>query len=501
MRLRFGDYLPDQPDLSNQKGLSKAVNMFPHSGGWKQVPGLAAIGGATAIDAYPRGSISGLTSGGSGFTFAGDGTKLYRLRDGGMADVSKSGGYSLGANDRWDFDLFDQTVFAVAPNINSQFYSLSTLDNFADVDLGMPRASHIGVVGAFVMVGNLYDRNSGRLPEAIHWSAIRQPLYWPTVGSDEAISVQSDRQVLEGGGGWVQDVIGGAEVGAVFQERAIWRMDHQGGDLFFAIRRVERGAGMLIPGSAVAFERSIFFIAEDGFRIFDYTQSVNIGKDRINSTFLADVDQDYLDRVTVARDPDSTRIWISYPGSGNTSGRPNKYIVYDYALDKWGHGELEHEGLVERAADNARSLDAPATATDPSNIDDATYGKDSFDERGSVSGGTRLGAFNTSFVVSDFSGDPLAARAETGELEFFEGQLAHISEVRPQVDGRDISLLLQTRMRRGENAEWGDEIRMDDEGKCNPRVVSRYHKIAALMPAGWDDAIGLDVIATPAGRR
>ena len=54
---------------------------------------------------------------------------------------------------------------------------------------------------------------------------------------DLAASVQSDNQTLQGDGGWIQAVTPGSEVGAIFQERAIWRMDYRGGDIVFDVER------------------------------------------------------------------------------------------------------------------------------------------------------------------------------------------------------------------------------------------------------------------------
>ena len=71
---------------------------------------------------------------------------------------------------------------------------------------------------------------------------------------------------------------------------------------------------------SVPFGRRVFYLAEDGFYLFDYTESQPVGDDRVDRTFLADIDSDYFHRVSAVSDPDEKRIWILYPGSWNASG-------------------------------------------------------------------------------------------------------------------------------------------------------------------------------------
>jgi hypothetical protein len=476
--------------------------MLPKAVGYRPLQSLVALPNATALTARPRGSISGITASGNGFMFAGDATKLYRQTDSAMSDVTRtSGAYILGTDHRWSFAKFGETIFAVAPTEDTQFYTMGSSSNFAQLSPNAPRARHVAVIGDFVMMGNIYDPAVGPLPESISWPAFRNPFLWPVVGSDEAVSVQADRQPLEGGGGWVQDLIGGAEVGAVFQERAVWRLDYVGGQDIFQINRVENSVGMLVPESAVAFERQIFYIAEDGFRVFNYTESENIGKERVNRTFLADLDPIYLDRVWVAKDPDETVIWIAYPGSGNTDGRPNRLIFWDYKLNKYTESDFDLESLIQNATQSALSIDAPTTATDPGDIDAAPQATTSFDERGTAAGSTRMGAFDTSFVASDFSGADLEGLIETGDLELNPGGRAFINETRPLVDSRDAMVAVASTGRRNETMAFGRFVKMDDDGSVPHRSDGRYHRLQVKLPVGWSEAVGIDITAVGGGRR
>ncbi len=502
MRLVFGNYAPDLPPLVNQSGLNQARNMLPKAGGYGQVRGLSAISGATVLSERPRGAISGIDPSGTGYLYAGSGTKLWVQRDAGMTDISKSGGYAMSPTERWSFAKFGNRIYAANMNNTIQHHVLGSPLTFLDVPRLAPRARHIATIGNFLFAGHIYDPVDGPMPDAVSWSGIDNALLWPAVASDDAAQVQADRQPLEGNGGQVQDVVSAGEIGIVFQERAIHRFDYVGGAGIFEKNRMEQGNGMLIPYSAVPFERMVFYIAEDGFRLFDYTASTSIGKDRLSSTFFADLDTAYLDRVETAKDPDRTVIWVIYAGAGNTGGRPNKAIWYDYQLNRFSHGALELEGLIQNATTTPPSIDAPASAGDPDDVDDAS-GEFSFDDRPTDTGNSRMGAFDSTFLASDFTGGLLEGLIETGDIEGAPGKFFWLDRIRPLVDDRKVEISVAEMERRvdAKDLVWGPYIPMDEDGTIPIRSDARYHRLRIKMPPGWNDAVGLDLLGEVSGDR
>ena len=501
MRLPFGEYSPDIPPLVNGGGLISSLNARPIVGGYEPTRDLAAIPNATALSARPVGALSGIDVDGNGYLYAGDVSKLYVQRDSGIVDISRSSGYTLGSTDRWSFTRFGSRIYAATPSTVIQQHQVGSPDAFADLSLFAPNARHIATIGNFLFAGNIYDPIEGPMPDTVTWPAINNPLNWPDLRTDDAAQFQADRQPLEGNGGWIQDIVSGAEVGVVFQERAIHRFDPIGGADIFRKNRVEEGNGMFVPHSAVAFGRQVFYIAEDGFRIFDLVTSHPIGNNRASATFLADLDGAYLDRVGTAKDPDRNEILTAYPGANNTSGRPNKLIRYDYVLDRFSDGTEDLEALIQNATTSALSIDAPASSGDPDDVDDVT-GEDSFDDRQTTFGSSRMGAFSTTFVANDFSGALREAVLETGDIEGAPGQFFWIESIRPLVYDRKVEIAVSEReFLSDDDPSFGPYNIMDLDGTIPIRSEARYHRLRIKLPAGWQNAVGVDIMGQPSGGR
>lgn len=496
MRVPFGPFAPDLAKIIGPGHLTVAKNVVPSASGYEPYPSLATVTGATALDARARGAISGIDAGGNAFAFAGDQTKLYRITASGAVDVSKAGTtYNCVDKNRWEFAIFDQLVIATNPNDPPQVFDLVMSTRFEDLNVDAPRARHAAVIEDFLFFGNIFDPVLGPLPNAISWSAIGNARSWPTRGTDEALAAQSDLQPLRGDGGWVQAVVPGAEIGAVFQEREISRLDYRGGDVMFEINRVEPNRGALLAGGAVGVGRFVFYLWEDGFYLFDYTSSRPIGKDSVNDFFFTDFDPLFPDRVWMARDPDSTRIFVCYPGVGHTAGTPNRILVYDWALDRFSVLEVTVE-LLTRAVEPGVTLD-----TLPDDDLDGGLGSTSFDDRVTPPGALRIGAFNGAHVFSQFSGPNLAAVLETGDLELTPGRRAMLTEVRPLVDGREATIQIATFGTRQDPLRYGLLARQDEDGKCPVRAEGRYHRLRANLPSGFTVATGLELAFAPRGRR
>lgn len=498
----FGSYQPDLPPILND-GLTVARNTVPAPGGYRPVRALAAVSGFTALAERVKGAIAGIDPAGNPWNFAGTETKLYALRADTQDVTRLSGPYNCTVGQTWEFIAFENYIIAVDGFDDTQVFDLNLSSNFTalgNATTQAPKASHVGVIGSFVMLGNTFDLVNGEGRTAIHWSALNDPFNWPTPGTDVARAVQSDRQVLAGDGGEVQRVVSGAEVGAIFQERAIWRADYRGGDVVFELSRVEPNRGLLVPQIAVPFGRQVFYLAEDGFYLFDYTQSIPIGDNVVDSTFLADLDTEHYHRVSAVKDPDARRIWILYPGSGNSNGTPNRYLVYDWVLNRFSHGDLTAEWLTQ-ASPLGLTLDSPHTADDPDTDGVDGAGLPSFDDRIAHPGALHLGAYSTANALSAFTGAIQPAVLETGRRALRPSMRSLVNAAEVIVDNVNPTIQCAGLSKANGTLNYGQPSRVNEDGISPLRCDARYHAFRVSLPTGWNNALGLHVWSAASGNR
>lgn len=510
MRIAFGEWAPDLPPLVGQKSLTICKNVLPIGGGYGPALDLSALD-SFALSAAPVGAIRGQLSDGTNFFIAGTATTLERRLEASWSDVSRTAGYSnIGPGNRWSMAQHGTSVFAATLSQPMQGFNLASETVFSDVD-GAPRANHLEVAENFLWAGDLFDPILGVARDAVGWSAIGNGFSWPDSTSDSSTAVLSGRQRLEGNGGIVQGIVSGSEVVAIFQDNAIHRADFVGNDIVWQFNRMVTDNGLAIPGAAAAFERSVFFIAEDGFRVFNYTSSENIGKDRVNDWWQDDYDSDYPDSVSVTRDLNATRIRVSYAGAGNTAGRPNRMIIWDFFLNKFAVLEVEHYQVIQ-AGGLAASLDSPATGSDPDILgndpgdgtDTDPPGDESFDDRPLGTGTASPGAFDTSFQLGTFSGTALLGQLETGDLELSPGRRSLLTAIRPEVDGEETTVQVATLAKRGQDVatiEFGVESEMHDDGNCYMRDDGRFHRLRFNLSNQLTAAVAADLTFTATGRR
>jgi hypothetical protein len=109
--IKLGEFLPDQPDYKNG-GATVANNVIPAINGYRSFNNVLPLSGAA--DDYIRGMFAAKDDSGAAAIYVGDETKLYRFdaTDSSLDNISKSGNYSSGVNDKWRFVQFGESVIA-----------------------------------------------------------------------------------------------------------------------------------------------------------------------------------------------------------------------------------------------------------------------------------------------------------------------------------------------------------------------------------------------------
>lgn len=493
-RLKFADYTPDLPALSG--GSNRVKNAYPYGpNNFKQFKNISEV--SDAMDARGQGGIAVQDSSGFTYHYFGNASKLYRMVGTTMTDFSQTGGYSVSSDEHWEFVRVGANILACCINEAVQYQVIGADDAFGDrfTSTLKPKARHAGHFARFLVIGNL-DEGGTLYPNRIRWSGINDD-----ADMDQDADTQSDYRDLEsstGGSSWVQKIIG-REYGIVFQEHSIWRMDYVGSPTVFYLQEVETQRGAFVPGGVIPLGRFVFYIAEDGFHVFDGHQSTPIGHGKIDQTFRNELDDAYKLRITASIDYKNKAIVWAYPTSSATNGNPDRLLIYAWKEGRWTFAEPT--GGVE--------ILIPSLARGVSLDDLDAYGDldsitDSLDSRRWTGGATTFAAIDSANKYAEFTGSALTAEIDTQEGQLFAGQIAVPDSLRPLVEGSSATITAQigSRTRLNDANSFGAVASQETNGLIPVRdqnKADRYHRARIIIAGGFDDAHGVEVNATPQG--
>lgn len=457
---KFGPYTPDKPDYENE-GLTECLNVKPGSGGYRPFPQQTVVS-TNALSATCMGAFSFIDDNNVSKGYVGTNTQLYILNGLTHSDASRSGEYAMFTEDHWHFTKFNDYV--IATNGTDPMQQLQIGDTqFSDITAA-PRARHIGLVKNFLVAGSIVDNRS-----RVHWSAASDPFTWPTPGSITADAVQSGRHDFNNLGGPVQAVIGG-DIGFVFQENAISRMSYVGGSVVFQFDSITNLHGLMCANGYAKVGNLVYFLARDGFYVFDGSQAQPIGQDQIDQFFLSDLNFSHLHRIQCATDPrDNVVIW-SYP-NGSSAGVPNRQVIYNYVTGQWSRSDFT-DTCMFTAFGRGLSLDdmdSEVTATleeVPLPLDSYVYNR----------GRPVLSGYNTSHQLVDYTGTAATAVMDVAEI-MVDGRRSYIRGVRPAIEASSTMVQIGTRNLQTETETYGSSATVQANGVANFRVEGRYHRI------------------------
>lgn len=482
MFIPFGEYTPDLPAYKNP-GSAYVNNVIPMGDGYEPFPALTVY--SDALSARCQGAGSFRDADGTVFNFSGDAAKLYKMASALWSNVSKVGGYATNTDERWSFTQFGRSVIAANYTDATQTFLMGTDSLFSNLSATCPKARYLGVVNDFLVLGNIND--GAAYPNRVQWSPQGNPGgVW---GTDEA--TQADYQDLNAANGWIKQVIGG-EYGVIFQERAIVRMTYAGSPLVFQFDVVEEGRGTQAPGSVIKVGNLIYFIDTDGFYVFNGSSSIPIGDNKVDKTFLSNLDDNYLYRIQAVRDPTKPIIYWIYPGSGNTGGNCNAIIAYNWVTNKFSPVDLTGNDLefIYNLFVEGYTLDQLDSVS--SSIDALTFSLDS----GFWTGGTiQLGGFNANHKVVYLNGSALEATIDTTEVRPNETGRAEIIRIRPAVDSSSATIKIGIRNTQSESVSYGMASSQMSDGSCPVRANARFVRARVSIPAGdsWTHAQGVEI--------
>ena len=459
MQIPFGEWLPDQPEHMNP-GANVATNVYYALNSYKRFPSLVNYS-SNNISTDSRGAGSFRDNSNNVYNFVATNTNIYQL-DGGVFTSRK--GSLTGAND--DFFTFTQFGnYVIASNgINPpQYYLMGTSTNFADLSSivtsgTLPTFRVSGVIRDFLVTGN-HTNNTNR----IQWSGIND------IGTWSSGTKQSDLQDLPGSGGQIVHITSG-EIGYVFRQNQIIRMDYVGGATVFRLSVISPNRGAVYGRTVCQDNRRVFFYADDGFFEINGDTVVSIGAEKVNRFFDADLNKAFTDRICAAVDPfNQLALWL-YPSSNNasnTTGICDRILIYNYATKKWSLANANASTIFSQfvGAYTVELMDIISQ-----NLEDINIALDTDFWNG---GQLLLGAIDSNYKAAIFSGTANQGEIETSEVELYPGFRSNIQSIRPIVDAQ-ATVTIKTRDRLADSVVESSEISMNSTGINPVRQSGRY---------------------------
>lgn len=478
-------YEPDRGIASGAGQIAKGV--LSRSGRYIPLPGLTAYRAGSALVDNCLGGAGFYDSVGAPVTFLGDRSRLYRVLNRAPVDVSKSGGYSGDADWQWSFAQFGDNIMAALRGDTLQRFVLGSSTAFADVS-GAPVAEIV-----FRVRQHLFAC-SGR---TVNWSAFNDVTDWAPSSETQAgnTTIGQDAGIIVAG-------IGG-EQGALFQERGIIRIGYQGGDIPWIFDEVEGGLGACSPSSVRPWGKGAFVVSEGGFYFWDGLTVQPLGKDKVDATFLSDLNYPARGRITSAIDAANSSWMVAYPSG--SSATCDKVLIFNWKDGRWTHDDIDVQALIEMPREGVTADDqAGLTALLGTAVADSmNVSVDSPLFRESRRSWACVDATRT---LKTFTGPNREAVVETGTFEPHPGAQTYLTEVAPVTDGEpgDVSAEVYVRpYRLGETPVLADSGDMDDMGLVDVRAEGRFMQGRVTIHAGakWSEVIGLHWDGRPSGGR
>jgi len=384
----------------------------------------------------------------------------------------------LSVSAQWQFAQTGNLVFATHANVTLQVFDLSTASSFALALGSPPQAAYITVVGRFLVLSGLLSQ-----PYRIQWSGLNN---FNASDSWTSGTKSSDFQDFPDGG-IVRGVAGG-EAGIIFQDQAIRRMSYvPGSPIIFQIDRITQDKGLFAPYSIIRAGEIIFFYAGQGFyKIQPGGVPEQIGREKVDRTFLVDLDKGNLQLFMGAADPRTTRVYWVYKSVSGVVGNYDKILGYDYLLDRFFPISQSGEYLlgISQTGLTLENLD-----TISSSIDALTLSLDSY----ATAVQPQLAQFNSSHVLGFFSGTPLEATIESSEQGDDDIRVT-LRGFRPITDSPSVFGSVTYRDTQALTSTLGSEVAMSARtGRCDMMRDARYIRYKVRIPAAtnWSYIVGV----------
>jgi hypothetical protein len=312
------------------------MNLVPTMRGMKGAP-APVLYGNPAFPSRVSGAAACELLNGSYRMFVGNATDLYEVVGTANNKVTRSSGPYIGGANQWRFAQFGNASLAVNGADPLQ-QSIST-GVFSDV-ANSPVASIVEVVQGFVFLFNTSDATYGVNPHGWWNSGLYDQTNW------------TPAQATQCARGVIVDTPGGITAGkalgtniVVFKKLSMFYGSYQGPPVIWAMNLISPIIGTPSQECVVNIGTSLIFLGSDcQVYSFDGTRPVPIGND-VFAWLRSNWSPLYQGNVQSFKDVQHGLIFWYFCSASNSTGIPDKCLVFNYLTGKFGRADA----IVESA--------------------------------------------------------------------------------------------------------------------------------------------------------
>lgn len=316
--------------------LTDCVSLVPTMSGYAAAQSPVSAG-LPALPAECRGAAVMRKLDNSKRVFAGTQTKLYQQSGSTWADVSRTGNYTGGTDNRWRFVQFGDVSLAVN---QTEPLQASTTGAFADV-AGSPKARLIESVAGFVMLAGTNEASYGDSPDRWWCSGLYDHTVWTPSSATQCatgrlVDAPGDIRALKRLG---NDIV-------AYKERSMFVGTFVGAPLIWQWQQIPGDIGTPSSESVVNVGTMHIFVGQEDIYVFDGTRPVAIGA-AVKQWFFRDVNPAYRYKIIGTHDRGKSLVKFYYVSTNSSTGAIDSCLVYNYLTKKWGRDNRTIEACVE----------------------------------------------------------------------------------------------------------------------------------------------------------
>lgn len=355
-------------DPTTPGAIVDCANIIPTTNGIEGAPTPLDVG-LPALAAQSRGAALLLSLDGQRRGVIGTATSLFAVGTSSFTDISKVGGYTDNAENKWRFAQFGNASLATNGIEKIQASTSVNFDDIADA----PVAKIIDVASGFVMAFNISSALVGDLPHGWACSGIYDHTTWTPATSNLAAwgMLMDTPGEIVAGRRLGQDVV-------AYKERSMYLGRFVGAPVVWQWQLIASDIGAVSHECVIDTGVSHLFIGLDDFWMFDGATPVKI-KAPLRDWFFTNLDKQYQQRIQGRYDRENKRAWWFFP-TRDSVGALNAAIVYHTENGKWGFANIQAESIFDyQGAEPTWDEWPPGNPADYDDIPDLPYDSPAWD--------------------------------------------------------------------------------------------------------------------------